>query len=81
MSNFRLDIRNRIILEDYSAIYDYMDIPAENDTLTINIKNNESKDIDLLCEILADKGFNIISESRDNNWNCNIIADKGNNLH
>lgn len=81
MSDFRLDIRDRIILEDYSVLYDYMDIPSENDRLTINIKNNESEDIDLLCKILIDKGFDIISESKDDNWNCNIIANRRNKLH
>lgn len=81
MSDFRLDIRDRIILEDYSVLYDYMDIPSENDRLTINIKNNENEDIDLVCEILMDKGFDIIKESRDDNWNCNIIASRRNKLH
>lgn len=81
MSDFRLDIRDRIILEDYSALYDYMDIPSENDRLTINIKNNENKDIDLLCKILINKGFDIINERRDENWNCNIIANRRNKLH
>lgn len=81
MSDFRLDIRDRIILEDYSVLYDYMDIPSENDRLTINIKNNESEDIDLLCKILMDKGFDIINENRDDNWNCNIIANRRNKVH
>ncbi|KGK88976.1 MULTISPECIES: hypothetical protein [unclassified Clostridium] len=81
MSDFRLDIRDRIILEDYSVLYDYMDIPSENDRLTINIKNNESEDIDLLCKILLDKGFDIINENRDDDWNCNIIANRRNKLH
>lgn len=81
MSDFRLDIRDRIILEDYSVLYDYMDIPSENDRLTINIKNNENEDIDLLCKILMDKGFDIIKESRDDNSNCNIIANRRNKLH
>lgn len=81
MSDFRLDIRNKIILEDYSVLYDYMDIPSENDRLTINIKNNESEDIDLLCKILMDKGFDIVNESREDNWNCNIVANRRNKLH
>ncbi|MBM7869564.1 hypothetical protein JOC70_001034 [Clostridium pascui] len=81
MSDFRLDIRDRIILEDYSVLYDYMDIPSENDRLTINIKNNDSEDIDLLCKILMDKGFDIINKNRDDSWNCNIIANRRNKLH
>lgn len=81
MSDFRLDIRNRIILEDYSVLYDYMDIPSENDRLIINIKNNDSEDIDLLCRILMDKGFDIVDESRDDKWNCNIITSRGNKIH
>ncbi|MEY8001908.1 hypothetical protein AB8U03_17270 [Clostridium sp. Mt-5] len=57
MSEYKMNIKGKIALEDYSSIYDYMSIIGENDNLTIEINDDENKNKEIICSMLKNKKF------------------------
>ncbi|MHC6178346.1 hypothetical protein ACYUJ6_00515 [Clostridium sp. JNZ X4-2] len=57
MSEYKMNIKGKIDLEDYSSIYDYMSIIGENDNLTIEINDDENKNEEIICSMLKNKRF------------------------
>ncbi|MCI1944656.1 hypothetical protein [Clostridium luticellarii] len=60
MSEYKMNIKGRIILEDYSSIYDYMSIIGKNDNLTIEI-DGDGDNREIICSMLKNKKFTISS--------------------
>ncbi|MGL5245701.1 MAG: hypothetical protein ACRC7R_11045 [Sarcina sp.] len=65
MCNYKMDIRGKIGLSDYSNIYDYIDIIADKGVVTISMEGLDKENIDLINSMLCDKKFIINSEGYD----------------
>ncbi|MBE6066070.1 hypothetical protein [Clostridium cochlearium] len=74
MSDYRLDINESINLSDYSLINDYLEIPRKNDKVSIKLNYRVKDEVNIICKILNNKGFNII----DKDGNGYIYASKRN---
>ncbi|MDU1443778.1 MAG: hypothetical protein E6916_09760 [Clostridium cochlearium] len=74
MSDYRLDINESINLSDYSLINDYLEIPRKNDKVSIKLNYRLKDEVNIICKILNNKGFNIIDKDR----NGYIYANKRN---
>ncbi|OAA92296.1 hypothetical protein [Clostridium ljungdahlii] len=59
MSEYKMSIKGKITLEDYSSIYDYIAIVNKNDKLTIVVDSNEDKNVDIVCNMLKNKYFTV----------------------
>lgn len=67
MSDYKLDINGNMKLSDYSSINDYLEIPKKDDRVSIKLNSNSKDELDMICEILDNKGFNIINK-KDNGY-------------
>jgi hypothetical protein len=76
MSEYHLDINGNIELSDYSSIQDYMKIVDVDDKVTISINNSLSDEARIICEILKDDKFYIISQGGDKSGKYYIEAEK-----
>lgn len=76
MSEYRLDIVGDINLSNYSSIHDYMAIIEQNDkfTITSKIKNTEEKEI--LCKMLENNYFTVVSQGGKENGEYYITSQK-----
>lgn len=81
MSQYRLDINGIINLSDYSSIYDYIDIVGEEDKLTVNINFNNKDDYYIVCNMLKDKGFDIVESKEISNCKYCILASRTNKMY
>ncbi|WP_125153886.1 hypothetical protein [Clostridium rectalis] len=75
MSYYKLDINGNIDLSDYSNINDYMDVVSEEDSLLINLIDDNKENFDIICSMLIDKGFNIIDREQQM-YKYKILANK-----
>ena len=62
MSEYRLDIPGDINLSDYSSIQDYMGIISQNDKFTITSKMKNSEEMRILCKMLENNSFTIVTQ-------------------
>ena len=67
MSEYRLDIPGDINLSDYSSIHDYMGIISQNDRLTITSKAKNSQEMKILCKMLENNQFTIVTQGDTQN--------------
>jgi len=73
MSEYRLDVTGNLQLSDYSNIHDYMGVVGESDKFTIVVDDN-SDNADILCSMLDNNNFNIISKGGYDNGKLYISA-------
>ncbi|ADK17159.1 MULTISPECIES: hypothetical protein [Clostridium] len=59
MSEYKMSIKGKITLEDYSSIYDYIAIVNKNDKLTIVVDSNENENVEIVCNMLKNKYFTV----------------------
>ncbi|CAB1261459.1 hypothetical protein ACFHWD_19260 [Clostridium sp. MT-14] len=59
MSEYKMNIKGKIVLEDYSSVYDYMSIIGENDNLTIEIDGDDDENKEIICNMLKNKKFTV----------------------
>ena len=76
MSEYRLDIPGDINLSDYSSIYDYMGIISQNDRLTITSKTKDSQEVKILCKMLENNQFTIVTQGDTQNGQYYITSQK-----
>lgn len=76
MSNYKMDIKGNIELQDYSNIHDYIGIVDEDDNFTITIDKCDENNVDIICSMLKDNNFNIIEQGYDNRGVYYINAHK-----
>lgn len=74
MSDYRLNINGKVSLSDYSSINDYLEIPKKDDKVYIKLNYKSEDELDIICKILSNKGFNIIDREENNH----IYASKKN---
>lgn len=73
MSDYRMDIKGEIGLNEYSNIYDYLGIVDSNDKFTIIINSGNQQEIKIINSMLrcnrfciSDEGFNSLGEYKIN---------------
>lgn len=76
MSEYRLDIPGDINLSDYSSIHDYMGIISQNDRLTITSKTKDSEEVKILCKMLENNQFTIVTQGDAKNGQYYITSQK-----
>lgn len=76
MSEYKMEIRGEIGLSDYSNIYDYIGVVDTTDNFTIMLDASQIDNLNIICSMLKDKKFNIISQGQDPQGNYFINAVK-----
>lgn len=76
MCNYRMEIKGKIGLSDYSNIYDYIGIVENKDDFLIALKSLGKDDINMICSMLLDRNFSISHKAFDDNGDCTIKACK-----
>lgn len=77
MSDYRLDITGHLGLNEYSNIYDYIDIVGYNDKFTISLDDLANENIDIISTMLKNKGFEVYYSNPDKNGRYYITASRG----
>ncbi|CDI50853.1 hypothetical protein BN906_02896 [Clostridium tetani 12124569] len=65
MSDYKLDINGNMNLSDYSSINDYLEIPKKDDRISIKLNCNSKDELDIICKILNNKGFDVINKQEN----------------
>ena len=76
MSEYRLDIPGDINLSDYSSIHDYMGIIAQNDRLTITSRMKNPEEMKILCKMLENNRFMVVTQGDTQNGEYYITSQK-----
>lgn len=74
MSQYLMNINGNVELMDYSSIHDYMAIVDKNDNLIINLNQEETEHIDMLCRMLEDNNFIVNCNKNHTNGMYHISA-------
>jgi hypothetical protein len=78
MCDYRLDFKGIITLEDYSSIYDYMELVSINDNLTITIDEQNEFEVEMFKSMLKNKKFSIYERIKNDDNSCSITVGKSN---
>jgi hypothetical protein len=78
MCDYRLDFKGIITLEDYSSIYDYMELVNSNDNLTITIDEQNEFEVEMFKSMVKNKKFSIYERIKNNDNSCSITVGKSN---
>ena len=76
MSEYKLDIPGDINLSDYSSIHDYMGIIERNDKFTITSKMKNTEEVKILCEMLENNYFTVVTQGGTQNGEYYITSQK-----
>lgn len=76
MSEYKLDIPGEINLSDYSSIHDYMGIIAQNDRLTITSRMKNPEEMKILCKMLENNRFMVVTQGDMQNGEYYITTQK-----
>ena len=76
MSEYKLDIPGEINLSDYSSIHDYMGIIERNDKFTITSKLKNPDEMKILCEMLENNSFTVVTQGDKENGEYYITSQK-----
>ena len=60
MPDYKMDIRGKLGLSEYSDIYDYMGIVDKNDNFTITLDNSNKQHINIITSMLKESNFSIL---------------------
>ncbi|MGL4654541.1 MAG: hypothetical protein ACRCWM_01450 [Sarcina sp.] len=76
MCNYKMEIRGKMNLSDYSNVYDYIGLVEKDDDFIISARRLDKEEINMICSMLKEKNFSIRNKDFDNNGNCMIRAYK-----
>ena len=76
MPDYKMDIRGKLGLSEYSDIYDYMGIVDKNDNFTITLDNSNRQHINIITSMLKESNFSILDEGINNLGDYYINANK-----
>jgi hypothetical protein len=76
MSEYTLDIPGNINLSDYSSIHDYMGLIKRNDKFTITSKIKDPEEMKLLCKMLENNYFDVVTQGDMKNGEYYITSKK-----
>ena len=71
MPDYKMDIRGKLGLGEYSDIYDYMGIVDKNDNFTITLDQSNRQHVNIITSMLKESNFYILEEGI-NNINVNL---------
>lgn len=76
MPDYKMDIRGKLGLGEYSDIYDYMGIVDKNDNFTITLDSCNRQHINIITSMLRESNFSVLEEGIGNNGDYYISANK-----
>ena len=76
MSEYKLDIPGDINLSDYSSIHDYMSLIKRNDKFTITSKMKDPEEMKILCKMLENNAFDVVTQGGTQNGEYYITSQK-----
>lgn len=76
MSDYTLDISGDINLSDYSSIHDYMGLIKRNDKFTITSKIKDPEEMKILCKMLENNYFDVVTQGDMKNGEYYITSQK-----
>ena len=76
MPNYKMDIRCKLGLSEYSNIYDYMGIVEKDDNFTITLDNSNRQHINVITSMLKESNFRVLDEGVSNSGEYYISANK-----
>ena len=76
MPDYRMDIRGKLGLGEYSDIYDYMGIVDKNDKFTITLDSSNRQYKNIITSMLKEGNFIILEEGVDLVGDYYISANK-----
>ncbi|AJA49763.1 hypothetical protein CPAST_c37090 [Clostridium pasteurianum DSM 525 = ATCC 6013] len=79
MSEYKLEVKGFITLNDYGNIYDYIGIVGMNDKFTITIDYLDEKNMDLIKSMLKYKDFIVTDSGKSEDGNYYIQAQRNDN--
>jgi len=74
MSEYKLDIPRDINLSDYSSIHDYMSLIKQNDKFTITSKMKDPEEMKILCKMLENNAFDVVTQGGTQNGEYYITS-------
>ena len=76
MPDYKMDIRGKLGLSEYSDIYDYMWIVDRNDNFTITLDNSNRQHVNIITSMLKESNFYILEQGINNSGDYYISANK-----
>lgn len=76
MPDYRMDIRGKLGLSEYSDIYDYMGIVEKDDNFTITLDNSNRQHINIITSMLKESNFKVLDEGVSSSGDYYINANK-----
>ena len=76
MPDYRMDIKGKLGLGEYSDIYDYMGIVDKNDNFTITLDASNKQHINIITSMLREGNFVKIDQGIDTLGGYYINANK-----
>ena len=76
MPDYKMDIRGKLGLGEYSDIYDYMGIVDKNDNFTITLDQSNGQHVNIITSMLKESNFYILEEGINNLGDYYINANK-----
>ena len=76
MPDYKMDIRGKLGLGEYSDIYDYMGIVDKNDNFTITVDQSNRQHVNIITSMLKESNFSILEEGINKLGDYYISANK-----
>ena len=76
MPDYKMDIRGKLGLSEYSDIYDYMGIVDRNDNFTITLDNSNRQHVNIITSMLIESNFYILEQGINNSGDYYISYNK-----
>ena len=76
MPDYKMDIRGKLGLSEYSNIYDYMGIVEKDDNFLITLDDSNKQQVNMITSMLKESNFKVIDEGMSKNGQYFINANK-----
>ena len=76
MPDYKMDIKGKLGLSEYSNIYDYMGIVEKDDNFLITLADSNKQQVNMITSMLKESNFEVIDEGASENWQYYINANK-----
>ena len=76
MPDYKMDIKGKLGLSEYSNIYDYMGIVEKDDNFLITLDDSNKQQVNMITSMLKESNFKVIDEGMSKNGQYFINANK-----
>ena len=76
MPDYKMDIKGKLGLSEYSNIYDYMGIVEKDDNFLITLADSNKQQVNMITSMLKESNFEVIDEGASENGQYYINANK-----